>query len=359
MTVSTNRGMAKWLDDFIESIGNKKEVKEAEKVTTAEINVHDLQKVVWNDETFYVMFDDKGAVVYNEFGNEVTTLQNVSTIEQVDEVLNSKQVVAEEETDVSTSEDDPFEEELQKVSSYLNQEIEETNTNLDLNNKVAELERTVDSLNKKIEALVQQEYARTNPGAIYDIGVENAEQQHFEESSAKGQEQINIEKSVDLTTMEGRVSLRDKLKGEIEQILNNETPEEEPTEEVECEEETCEEPSGDEEQSDNEEVCDNEEQCDDVNVEVEVEEPVQDVTEEVTEEQLPEETEEDKEEDKEKVVKLSSRDFKIFAKQICPDCGEETLVKSKAVGNITGVYCKSCDSEFAVNTDSEEVFKKN
>ena len=89
----------KWLDTFI-NVFSKKEAdnveseKTAEKVedqselsAEAEINVKSLPTVMWNDNKFYVQLDHetKEADVLNEYGNVVTTIKNVDSVEAVDE----------------------------------------------------------------------------------------------------------------------------------------------------------------------------------------------------------------------------------------------------------------------------------
>lgn len=92
----------KWLDTFI-NVFSKKEAdnaeleKTAEKVENqselsaeAEINVKSLPTVMWNDNKFYVQLDPetREADVLNEYGNVITTIKNVDSVEAVDEHLN-------------------------------------------------------------------------------------------------------------------------------------------------------------------------------------------------------------------------------------------------------------------------------
>jgi predicted RNA-binding Zn-ribbon protein involved in translation (DUF1610 family) len=90
--------------------------------------------------------------------------------------------------------------------------------------------------------------------------------------------------------------------------------------------------------------------------ETEVEEPKED--EESTKE---DDKEEDKPEEDKKglgIEKLNSKDSKIFKKHICPHCGEEKMFKVASVNNFVGIYCKDCNTEYAVNTNNEEIFIK-
>lgn len=459
-----NRGkVAKWLDDFIVSIsGNKDEVNT---VKTADINVFDLPKVVWNDETFYVLFDnEKGtAKLYNRFSNEVQTLQNVQSIEDVDKTLNSKQVVVTSEfdtelekvieadnlitseqndtmtnttpeqvqpvptpenpipeqsqdsnqsqdpnsqTEVTASAEDynyssivdllkEFDSEAYYVGSSdeyvrffvngeklnlkqavdlanqiediknmpdekptIDDDIEKVGTTLDYINRIAVLEEQVTNLVNTVEELKGQLYAHQDPGAIYDNNSVVEEQKHIEETSKETAEQISQDNSIDITTMEGRVSLINRLRNELQPIMDmpqeisEKIPESEETVEIE----------------------------DTIDPTIETEEPiennVEDVTPEITNEtenseeqnleKSPENSEKDlenSEENKETeiekdVVKLNARDSKIFKKAICPHCGEDKLTKCATVGSFVGIHCPDCTSEYAVNMNTEEIFKK-
>lgn len=101
-SVSKNNKLAGWIEDFITNFSKSESEKEVEakKETVAEININELDKVVWNDETFYVFFDENGASIINAFGNTVTTLDSVYTIDEVNQKLNSKQIVSSIDNDL-------------------------------------------------------------------------------------------------------------------------------------------------------------------------------------------------------------------------------------------------------------------
>lgn len=436
----SNRKISGWLDDFVNSLSKKKEDITAS-VKQADININDLPKVVWNDETFHVLFDEKGAQILNGFGITVQTLENVTTIEEVDKALNSKQVIVAENEEA----EDIFAEELKKAAAYikeadltnttpsnptgaqenqimqqeLNQQpeqpaqpttpeqpkpeepapvaepvqasveceevvedIEEEITKkasiFDLMNKVAELEQQVVNLNQEVLNLKQQEYAHAEkpvPGEL-DLNVEQTELQHVQEMANATEQEIEQEHQIDLTTPAGRISLKDRLKNDLNTIMTTddanlnvnqeeldllnkpemsmemgvevETPAMETTEEP-IEEVKPEQVEVDPEVGSNEEVpTENPELPQEETVETEsTEEPVEEVK-----------PEEEKEE-KEMVVKLNEKDTKIFKKGICPDCGENHVVKANAVGKMVGLYCQGCDTEYAVDTETEEIYKKN
>jgi hypothetical protein len=86
LKIEKNGGkMAAWLDTFVSMY--KKE-------TVAETNVKNLPKVNWKDETFYVSFTPDGAVLYNDYGNEVSLIDNAKSVEEVNKYLNENSIVA-------------------------------------------------------------------------------------------------------------------------------------------------------------------------------------------------------------------------------------------------------------------------
>lgn len=371
--------MADWISDFVNSLNKNKEevveeiaeeivenivkeitdVKEDEETESAtsqlkkaaEINIKDLPKIVWNDETFYVLFDvDSGkATILNEFTNVVTTI-DAKSIEEVDELLNSKQVVAEKDSE--------FECELDK----------NLNDNTELLNKIAELQEQVETLSNEIIELREQQYARNQEQVNLDINVENAEIQHFNETSQQTQDSINSDNAVDITTPAGRteLSLKEKLLNELNQMDD--------LEEIEYDENEVElEDAPGIEDIDSIENPSEEAIVEEINSPVE-ENPEDDkLTNEfdevaVLEEQNFEQTIDNEDskledfsnedEDKEVIKTLGSRDTKIFKNAICPVCGDE-LVKANKVGSFQGIVCKGeCKSEFAINLDTEEIFRK-
>jgi len=400
-----NRGkVAKWLDDFITSIsGYKDEVSDT--IKTADINVFDLPKIVWNDETFYVLFDgEKGtAKLYNRFSNEVQTLENVRTIEEVDKLLNSKQVVVTSEFDTELQKvveadnivnpdpnatmtnttpeqvqpvptlENPVPEQPQDpnqlqdpnqqvTASAIDEDIEKVGSALDHIARIAVLEEQVNTLVNVVEELKGQLYAYQNPGAIYDNNSAVEEQKHIEETSQETAKQISQDNSVDITTMEGRVSLVDRLRGELQPIIDmvEEVPESEEVVDINVE---VEEPTETEIETEDitPETTDEIEVSEEPTTEEVVPEVVEEEIPEVTEEEIIDETEDDNEVEikEEDIIKLNARDSKIFKKAICPHCGEDKLAKVVSVGSFIGIYCSDCSSEYAVDTDTEEIFKKN
>jgi hypothetical protein len=451
MAVANNGKLAQWLDDFINVLG-KKDTITASNEKLAEVNINDLEKVVWNDETFHVMFDQVGATILNEFGNVVTTLPGVATIQDADSALNSKQVV----TSL-----DPFTEELKKISTYLeadvndpnnpivvpdpnipapapdasqtppavqpiiqptqdpnvipdpntmpttaklnddeeididmDKDIQNMNNNLDILEKYADLESKYQVLAKKVEALTQQEYAHVDPGAVYDLNIRDAEEQHIQEMMNASQAQFDKEHNTDLTTPAGRISLIDKLSDDMNTIMDGEIG----TESLEAEDPNLETEDPALETEDptlNDETelelpslgleleapensgtslpvgdssydsmnVDNHNNIDDIKNEL-GNEDVSIPKDEVIEEEIPKEIVEKEPIKKEssldnKIAALNEKDSKLFKKQICPHCCESELVKENAAGNLVGIYCKACKSEYAVNVDTEEIFKKN
>jgi hypothetical protein len=119
LKIEKNGGkMASWLETFISKYNNK---------VTAETNVKNLPKVNWKDETFYVNFNPDGAVLYNDYGNEVSLIDDAKTVEDVNKYLNENSIVASVEGNDSTDCEDKDE--------------DKTSTNQEENDK--EADRTV------------------------------------------------------------------------------------------------------------------------------------------------------------------------------------------------------------------------
>lgn len=95
-----------WIKAFIQAFKDEKEVtseievedtlieEELDEDITAEINVKDLPKVIWNEEEYRVLFNDDGtAEILNDFGNHITKLE-ATTIDEVNALLGDQQIVA-------------------------------------------------------------------------------------------------------------------------------------------------------------------------------------------------------------------------------------------------------------------------
>ncbi|AEO93282.1 gp11 [Bacillus phage G] len=383
---SSNKGFAGWIEDFITGLANKEanlNNQNTEEEVLAEINLKDLDKVVWKEESFGVHFDEKGASLINEFGNVVRTLQDCKTIEEVDKQLNSSEVIVASDEGFDDEEED-LTIELDKIANSLAEEnVEMTNTTPehvdnsqntvvpeqteqvnqteqtttasteDETEKVEEkeddaviaaiadgfeqLEANVAALTERL-ALIEQEYAR-NP-VIEDISTNSNEEEvkHFTETADETAKNIANENAVDITSPAGRVELSNQSKetSEVQDIVTQDTPK--TTENVEL---TTEESTEQELKQEDSEA---------------VEEVKEEKPEENKEEEKTANTQDNEDiEEEPKVEKLAGVAEKIFQKGICPESGEE-LVKSKTVGNFLGVY-STAGVEYAVDLNSGEIFK--
>lgn len=426
----SNSGLNSWMDEFLvgmaqklnltktasdETVEVEGDVQEEEQEVLAEVNIHDLEKVIWNDETFYVQFDNVGADVFNEFGNVVTSLKGVFSIADVDNALNGKQVVVSSTETEDLQANTEFEDELAKAVSYLD-EAEETiasvdpnesdifdqedATDEDLNDEVVTLAEVTEevvadetageevlaeeedlfteaiasgfeTLEAKIAALEEmvtqmgQQYARSQEVQSLDNGSEVEEQKHYEETAAATQQQINSDNAIDLTTPQGRVELSQHTHEEVTNTEVEETPTENTETEVSEPNETVEETTQEEteevteepteeptEEAPIEEVPTEEaEVTEETAVEAPMEEQIPEATEVQTEEEATEETVEEP-----SIKTLSSVESNIFKNAVCPSCGEKSLTLSKVASNMQGIYCGGCPSEYAVNLDTEEIF---
>ena len=112
MSISQSNGKYPgWIDEFISAFSR------TAGTVKADININDLDEIIWNDEKYRVMFDENGANIINEFGNTVTSLEGVKSLQEVDERLNKKQVVTE-----SINISNEIEAEINEVMKYMNDE---------------------------------------------------------------------------------------------------------------------------------------------------------------------------------------------------------------------------------------------
>lgn len=336
-TVTKNNKLAGWIDDFVNAFANKESNER-----TAEININDLPKVVWNDETFYVFFEKEGASIINGFKNTVTTLPNIKTMEEVNKELNGKQIVSEfdgeaieinaeieneinkalastilaDEADDEKAENyvnsdqnadtnqpvvttpaapaasaAPGESNPVQASTHMAQGLEAYTTTLIqpdyiaksaelMNDKLAEFETKIsEMLDKKISSVIEQIYARINPGNIYDLETDIQQQEidKFTEEAVGTENQILMENEIDRTTPEGKYTVIDI----------------------------------------------NDENVENANGEVE----------------LPED------------------EVEIFKEGSCPVCGSQ-LAKTGVNDNFINIKCDGCDVEYKVNTDNEKIYLK-
>lgn len=349
------RSLATWMEDFIVGLSKKAEVVEPtmpeETVVEAEVNVNDLDRVVWKDETFRVAFDDKGANVINEFGNTVTAIPGAKSVEEVDHKLNSNEIVASDDTN------EDLVDELDKIATSLEEEacdeteketkeaelVEESPSDVDpntvddalLNEIVAGfevLEASLANLQNRFSAFEQQ-YAR-NPQLV-DVSTTAPEEEvkHFTESADASAQELSKEQNIDITSPAGRVELSQQVQSPIEQAVTESTPvvtEETDTSDIDLEKDPIEEDA-----TEDTEAVEKEEQ----NVEPEAEK-----------------SEDEEDFSEEKIEKLNGVAEKIFQQGICPDTGEE-LVKSTTAGNFLGVYSPKGGTEYAVDLRNGDIFK--
>ena len=90
--------MPSWLDKLADVMQVKR---------TAAVNVESLPTVSWKEETYYVNFTDDGnAVLYNRFGNKVTTVNSAKTMDDVEIFLDQDSIVAQSEKPAVTADND-------------------------------------------------------------------------------------------------------------------------------------------------------------------------------------------------------------------------------------------------------------
>lgn len=374
--INKNNKLAGWIDEFVNTFASKKvetiaETKIAE-TKTAEININDLDKIVWNDETFYVFFDESGASVINSFGNTVTTIAGVKTMEEVNERLNAKQIVSEmnnkaieidaeieneinkalayvgtKETTATTDDDqkaidyinngnesqEPVQTEQQtqpaeqlpqvmaaqdsKPSMTVNEPIDPVDNTLEsINTKFAELEKKVSvMLDEKLAAAVEQFYARVNPGNIYDMGTQIVQEEitKFTQEAEETVRQIAEENSVDRTTPKGRYTVN-------KEVIEKSIKDLDIIEEVVLEEQPLEE-------------------------ETEIDR---------SQDQIKFDEEENDDEAEEEII---GEDAEIFKKASCPYC-RSTLAKTGLNNNFVKIACNGCGINYKIDIETEKIYLK-
>lgn len=395
-----------WADSFLSS------VQEMEK--DAAVNVKTLPKVVWNDGTFYVALDsvEGNADVLNEYGNVVTALKNVHSIEDVEQQLN-KQIVAKKEI---------FDNELEKFADFIDSNNTDSNEQNDsnnsasinnnqassqeiqieakkstiskdmqenLNNQIKErldlrltnIEKSIPNITaiasghseqikkhannvkmlqhdfdkqkqaiaslkdniKKLAAMVNtlsdQLHAYMNPGNIYDLNCEKKELKHYNNTAKKSERAIQIEHDTDLTTPQGRVSLKDRILQDIDEIK---LPNEILTEKVEPNklENIVNEPKELTivEVQDKPEIDTKADTIVDVdNIDNNVE--IVNV------------------EESNNIKKLNSKQASAVQKRVCPICKKKSLFLDVKTASVQDIVCKNCKAKFGVNLNNAKIFK--
>lgn len=141
----------------------------------AAINVQNLPKVVWHDSTFYVALDaeENNADILNRYGNVVTVLKNVASIEDVEQQLN-KQIVAElvdnkkmNKTKTIIKLDD----ELEKVADAINQLEKQAD-----DQSTSSMQTTDPSINKSVDTVTNTPTNTTSNITTQQMDSANQEQ---------------------------------------------------------------------------------------------------------------------------------------------------------------------------------------
>lgn len=324
-TITKNNKLAGWIEDFVSAFSKKDDKEETHIEKIAEINLDDLEKIVWNDETFYVNFDDQGASIINGFGNTVTSLKDVHTMEEVNNRLNAKQIVSSNESEFEVNAE--MENEINKALTYMNdesvEEIIDVNNTINKNEEVEseelevlgddvkestasfeKIEKTVESMvnekstelfsklaeiineqvEERVDAAIKQFYAR-NENITNDYDIPNIAEQEIEKSNQQADETVKAiseENNVDRSTPSGKY----KNTGSSSKESFSE------------------------------------------NVNIENEE-----------------------------FELSQNDSEIFKQAKCPFCRSE-LVKSGMNENMVNIKCSGCDVKYNVDTNTEKIYIK-
>ena len=267
---------------------------------------------------------------------------------------------------------------------------------------IAELTLKMNKLAGIVEKLTDDIHAYMDPGNVYDLDVEKIERQHYNDTANQSARAIDIEHSIDLTVPRGRVSLKDKILQDIDNIISpiveepdinieiQNEPEEvtvvqikEPEEndsnssditsedqyqELELPEENIEDTNIEVDNSEDNSKNDSKDNVEDnVNVDdsnnINIEnDSNKDVNIEDSED-IPEEPSKiidntQKKQSSLNMKKIASKDVPNFKNQICPACKQKRLVLKERTANLQNILCKSCNSKYAVDLDTEEIFER-
>lgn len=402
MKIEKVNSMPNWLNDFVKYATKEKTTKTENvgRTVTAEINVKNLPTTCWKDETFYVQFTNGGAILFNEFGNEVIAIDNVTEMEEVNDYLNKNSVVANEDVDskeviseindesqpvedteakiVSEKEeendqDDEFNHEIKKAAAYIKQagefdvdpeeqqippesentsnpqqQVDQQDPTQSTNTEASihELKREIDALKKQVTALSAQQYAyQVTPNDEYDLNCQDAEVQHFQESAANAQKVIDEEHKLDLSTQSGRAALNSDFLNDLMSVDSD---------------------FDDLDIKDNNDIVNDENeinlqqnQNDEVVVD-EIQDQVENSEDSISDnlnQEIDNEINNELENNELNVVLLDDEsDISSFENQTCPFCDNGKLTNQETVDNIVGIICDSCGKEYAVDTNNKNIY---
>ena len=266
--------------------------------------------------------------------SEITTQQMDNAVNN-DQITNTASIKELQEKlkntcDIIKADQNKINKLQQKVNSY--------------EKKVAKMSGNIVKLANTIKKLQDQIHAYMNPGNIYDLNCQEQELKHYTQTAEESAKAINVEHQVDLTTPQGRVSLKDRILQDIEDIkmpeeILTETVEISPVEQV-VNEVAEEEPKN--------MVVDNNIKNNEVTIIDNSEENVNNKIEEDNNKQ--DEIEENKQ-------FLDEKESSIFKQRICPLCKESTLCLDTKTASIQNILCHNCKAKFGVNLNNEKIFK--
>ena len=202
MKLTSNSGsLPKWMNEFIDIVTPKK---------TAEKNVQNLPKVIWKDETFFVDFNNGGAVLYNQYGNEVRMVEHAKSIEDVNKFLNENSVVASVDGNDSTDSQDQVEP-IELVAEF------------DLDGDMTTEDGSMEEPTMEVQAEIKDELESYVSDNVIDDEFVNelervVEQDSTEEPSVSVDE--NVHQSVEDVTSEPHQNV-DEISGEPSQSIED------------------------------------------------------------------------------------------------------------------------------------------
>ena len=323
-----------------------------DELKNTEININDLEAITWNDETYRVLFDREtnSASIINGFGNVVTTLPNVNTIEEVNKQLNAKQIVV---SSLNNKIAEEMEDEINKAFAYIKDEDGNVVSEVDIIDEEPDIkEMNEDESNSTGETI-----------ASFDI------EKYIEN---------NLNKILENETIKNYLNnkIASMIKSEIEDYELRKIAEEEEEKELLYSEENEDfEEADDLDNIEKEEIEDDELSTETNDVEEDKDEISEEkITEEVSKNNTDNIVEEKQNSEEYELhpdainvdngdkfdytnpVELIGKWAELFKEAVCPDCSSDLEI-CREDDNKADIICKSCSSKFYVDKNSGKIYR--
>lgn len=199
-----NEGTGNASMDFRSDMNTEPEQEEFK----SEINIDDLEPIIWQDNEYKVLFNDNNssAKIINSFGNIVTELSEVRTLNDVNDKLNAQEIVINIASDESKEikKEANYQDEIAEIMKTMLAEDEPIDTSDEV---IVEAEVNKDNKEMDIEKMIED---KIKP--LLDK-IEKLEKEIKELKSAKVEEEkeIIVENKLDTEDDEEEVEIEDTV----------------------------------------------------------------------------------------------------------------------------------------------------